>query len=88
MLRPPPSTTAASLFAHYELDAAFDEMFGPGHQPRDGYRLLFDRLLELPAAEWPRLDGGVPPRPGWVEFDPTNNGVAGTRHIRVAVGRD
>jgi uncharacterized circularly permuted ATP-grasp superfamily protein len=52
MLRPPISQTAASLFAHYELDASFDEMFAPGHQPRDGYRLLFDRLLELPAAEW------------------------------------
>jgi uncharacterized circularly permuted ATP-grasp superfamily protein len=52
MLRPPTSQTAASLFAHYELDASFDEMFTPGHQPRDGYRLLFDRLLELPAAEW------------------------------------
>jgi transglutaminase-like putative cysteine protease len=25
---------------------------------------------------------------GWVGFDPTNNVVAGTRHIRVAVGRD
>ena len=52
MLRPPTSQTAASLFAHYELDSAFDEMFAPGHAPRDGYRLLFDRLLELPAAEW------------------------------------
>ena len=52
MLRPPTSQTAASLFAHYELDSAFDEMFAPGHSPRDGYRLLFDRLLELPAAEW------------------------------------
>jgi uncharacterized circularly permuted ATP-grasp superfamily protein len=27
-------------------------MFAPGHKPRDAYRLLFDRLLELPAAEW------------------------------------
>jgi len=52
MLRPPTSQTAAALFAHYELDSAFDEMFAPGHTPRDGYRLLFDRLLELPAAEW------------------------------------
>jgi uncharacterized circularly permuted ATP-grasp superfamily protein len=52
MLRPPPSQTAASLFAHYELDTAFDEMFAPGHAPRDAYRLLFDRLLELPATEW------------------------------------
>ena len=51
MLRPPPSQTAASLFAHYELDASFDEMFAPGHAPRDAYRLLFDRLLELPATE-------------------------------------
>jgi len=25
---------------------------------------------------------------GWVGFDPTNNTVAGTRHIRVAIGRD
>jgi uncharacterized circularly permuted ATP-grasp superfamily protein len=52
MLRPPTSQTAASLFAHYELDAAYDEMFAAGHVPRDAYRLLFDRLLELPAAEW------------------------------------
>ena len=52
MLRPPTSQTAASLFAHYELDASFDEMFSPGHVPRDAYRLLFDRLLELPATEW------------------------------------
>ena len=52
MLRPPPSQTAASLFAHYELDSSFDEMFAPGHAPRDAYRLLFDRLLELPATEW------------------------------------
>jgi uncharacterized circularly permuted ATP-grasp superfamily protein len=52
MLRPPTSQTAASLFAHYELDASFDEMFAPGHVPRDAYRLLFDRLLELPATEW------------------------------------
>ncbi len=52
MLRPPTSQTAASLFAHYELDSSFDEMFAPGHVPRDAYRLLFDRLLELPATEW------------------------------------
>jgi uncharacterized circularly permuted ATP-grasp superfamily protein len=52
MLRPPTSQTAASLFAHYELDNSFDEMFAPGHAPRDAYRLLFDRLLELPATEW------------------------------------
>jgi uncharacterized circularly permuted ATP-grasp superfamily protein len=54
MLRPPPSQTAASLFVNYDLDACFDEMFAPGHKPRDAYRLLFDRLLELPAAEWQR----------------------------------
>ena len=28
------------------------------------------------------------PGPGWVGFDPTNNVIAGERHIRVAVGRD
>jgi transglutaminase-like putative cysteine protease len=28
------------------------------------------------------------PRLGWVGFDPTNNLLAGQRHIRVAVGRD
>jgi transglutaminase-like putative cysteine protease len=28
------------------------------------------------------------PRLGWVGFDPTNDVVAGTRHIRVAIGRD
>ena len=52
MLRPPTSQSAASLFARYELDASFDEMFAAGHAPRDAYRLLFDRLLELPATEW------------------------------------
>jgi uncharacterized circularly permuted ATP-grasp superfamily protein len=52
MLRPPNSQTAASLFAGYELDASYDEMFAAGHRPRDAYRLLFDRLLDLPATEW------------------------------------
>lgn len=28
------------------------------------------------------------PQTGWIGFDPTNNLVAGERHIRVAVGRD
>jgi transglutaminase-like putative cysteine protease len=28
------------------------------------------------------------PRLGWIGFDPTNNLIAGSRHIRVAVGRD
>jgi transglutaminase-like putative cysteine protease len=28
------------------------------------------------------------PELGWVGFDPTNNLLAGQRHIRVAVGRD
>lgn len=28
------------------------------------------------------------PELGWVGFDPTNNLIAGERHIRVAVGRD
>ena len=28
------------------------------------------------------------PSLGWIGFDPTNNLVAGERHIRVAIGRD
>ncbi len=28
------------------------------------------------------------PQVGWVGFDPTNNALAGERHIRVAIGRD
>ena len=28
------------------------------------------------------------PELGWVGFDPTNNLLAGERHVRVAVGRD
>jgi transglutaminase-like putative cysteine protease len=28
------------------------------------------------------------PKLGWVAFDPTNNLIAGDRHIRVAIGRD
>ena len=59
MLRPPPSQTAASLFARYELDSSFDEMFAPGHAPRDAYRLLFYRLLELPATEWRHRHAGL-----------------------------
>jgi transglutaminase-like putative cysteine protease len=36
----------------------------------------------------PRLGGGLSPELGWVGFDPTNNLVAGDRHIRTAIGRD
>jgi transglutaminase-like putative cysteine protease len=44
-----------------------------------------DRSSEGATHAW--VDALVP-RVGWVAFDPTNNLVGGSRHIRVALGRD
>ena len=44
-----------------------------------------DRSLEGASHAWVEV---LLPRLGWTAFDPTNNLVAGDRHIRVAVGRD
>jgi uncharacterized circularly permuted ATP-grasp superfamily protein len=38
-------------FANYHLDMAYDEMFDPAGNPRPQYRSLYQRLLQLPAAE-------------------------------------
>ena len=38
-------------FAAYELDGAYDELFAAPAGPRPHYRLLYDRLHELPASE-------------------------------------
>jgi uncharacterized circularly permuted ATP-grasp superfamily protein len=38
-------------FANYHLDMAYDEMFDPAGDPRTQYRSLYQRLLQLPAAE-------------------------------------
>jgi uncharacterized circularly permuted ATP-grasp superfamily protein len=38
-------------FANYHLDMAYDEMFDPAGDPRAQYRSLYQRLLQLPAAE-------------------------------------
>ncbi len=38
-------------FTHYELDAAYDEMFDAEGVPRPPYQALYQRLLELPAEE-------------------------------------
>lgn len=38
-------------FANYQLDAAYDEMFEPSGEPRASYRVLHQRLTELPAEE-------------------------------------
>ncbi len=43
------SSALPGLFASYQLDGCFDEMFDAGGQPRAPYRALFARLLELPA---------------------------------------
>jgi uncharacterized circularly permuted ATP-grasp superfamily protein len=45
------STALPGLFASYQLDGCFDEMFDPAGQPREQYRALFARLLELPAED-------------------------------------
>ena len=44
-----------------------------------------DRSPEGATHAW--VEAFLPPL-GWIAFDPTNNLVAGDRHIRVAVGRD
>jgi len=49
---------------------------------RDGYH---DRSSDGATHAW--VEAFLPPL-GWVGFDPTNNLVAGDRHIRVAIGRD
>ena len=38
-------------FRNYQFDSAYDEMFASPGAPRDHYRALFQRLLELPADE-------------------------------------
>jgi uncharacterized circularly permuted ATP-grasp superfamily protein len=38
-------------FANYHLDMAYDEMFDPAGNPRPQYWSLYQRLLQLPAAE-------------------------------------
>jgi uncharacterized circularly permuted ATP-grasp superfamily protein len=38
-------------FANYHLDMTYDEMFDPAGKPRPQYRSLYQRLLQLPAAE-------------------------------------
>lgn len=54
----PDGTPAApafpARFRNYSLDACWDEMFAPNGAPREHYRPLFDRLLEMPAEEMQR----------------------------------
>lgn len=42
------------LFSHYELTAAYDELFNTKNNPRHHYQPLYDRLLQLPANELKR----------------------------------
>ena len=44
-----------------------------------------DRSVEGATHAWVEA---LLPGVGWIGFDPTNNVLAGTRHIRVAIGRD
>ena len=36
----------------------------------------------------PRREGDGPDVPEWIELDPTNDCLAETQHVRLAVGRD
>ncbi|MBO0720613.1 MAG: circularly permuted type 2 ATP-grasp protein [Blastocatellia bacterium] len=45
------SRTFLPPFAHYQIDQAYDEMFDPAGKSRPQYRSLYQRLLQLPAAE-------------------------------------
>src|SRR6201993_1474880 len=46
-----PLTLFRPPFRNYQFDSAYDEMFTSPGAPRDHYRALFQRLLELPADE-------------------------------------
>jgi len=46
-----PLTLFRPPFRNYQFDSAYDEMFASPGVPRDHYRALFQRLLELPADE-------------------------------------
>jgi uncharacterized circularly permuted ATP-grasp superfamily protein len=50
MLRPA-GRAGRTLFANYHVDATFDEMFAPDREPRDCYRVLCDRLLDVEVGE-------------------------------------
>ncbi len=39
------------LFGHYDLNGAYDEMFGPEGSARQPYQKLFQRILELAPEE-------------------------------------
>jgi uncharacterized circularly permuted ATP-grasp superfamily protein len=52
---PSASPLASSLFASYQLDGAYDEMFDAAGSTRGHYRALQDHLHELPPAELQRL---------------------------------
>jgi len=52
---PSASPLASSLFASYQLDGSYDEMFDAAGSTRAHYRALQDRLHELPPAELQRL---------------------------------
>lgn len=45
------SKTSNEMFASYHLGTAYDAMFGEPYQPRTHYKLLHQRLSQLPAAE-------------------------------------
>ena len=51
------------------------------------YRGREDHDRSTPDASHAWVDAFLPPL-GWVGFDPTNNLIAGRRHIRTALGRD
>ncbi len=47
----PPLSLFRPPFRNYQFDLAYDEMFASPGVPRDHYRALFQRLLELPPEE-------------------------------------
>jgi len=74
-------------FAHIMI--ALARMLGIPCRYVSGY--LFHRAEDRDRSEADATHAWVEallPGMGWVGFDPTNNLVAGSRHIRVAIGRD
>jgi transglutaminase-like putative cysteine protease len=80
-----PVSREGALFADYRLGPAYYELFEPngGYLFRDASSV--DRSPDGATHAWVEA---LLPELGWTGFDPTNNLVAGERHVRVAIGRD
>jgi len=74
-------------FAHIMIAPGADAAHPVPLRERYLHRRMQDHE-SLDRRRHPCLGRALLPQFGWVGFDPTNNLVAGDRHIRTAIGRD